>query len=161
MRRRRTARKGLRGPKRVSGLLSELASASGWGAVMESVRLRARWAELVGEQIALHTEPERISRGRLIVRVDNSAWLTQLSFFRQEIAAKVNGWLGSGRVGEVVLMVGRTEQPRIREIRPEREVSDDDRASVDELVEGLDDPEVKAALKSLLMRDLRQGRRSR
>lgn len=161
MRHRKITRKTGKGPRRVSGLLSELARAGGWSPVMEAVRLRARWAELVGDQIALHTEPERINRDRLIVRVDNSAWLTQLSFFRGQIAGKVNSWLGEERVREVVLMVGRMADLKTPEAPPERQVSDGERAEVDELVSELDDPEVQGALKSLLMRDLRRGRRPR
>ena len=38
----------------------------------------ARWAELVGEEVAQHATPESFADGTLVVRTDSTAWATQL-----------------------------------------------------------------------------------
>lgn len=41
--------------------------------------LAEEWAALVGEAVATHTRPGRVDAGRLVVFVDSSVWLDELS----------------------------------------------------------------------------------
>jgi predicted nucleic acid-binding Zn ribbon protein len=150
------------GLKAVGDLLPELAEKGGWGALVELSRLQARWAEVVGEQIAAHTAPERIQHGRLTVLVDSSAWLMQLSFYKADIHRKVNAHLGGERVSEVFLKVGRTH----RSAGPEKRAADpppspETVATVEGWVAEVPDDAVRDALKRLLLRDLRRPARPR
>lgn len=144
----------------VGDLLPGLAEKGGWGALVELSRLQAQWPQVVGEQVAAHTAPERIQHGRLTVLVDSSAWLMQLSFYKADIHRKVNAHLGSERVSEVFLKVGRT---RVGE-GPARRAADppptpEALETVEGWVAGVPDEEVREALRRLLLRDLRrQGR---
>ncbi|MDH4230249.1 MAG: DUF721 domain-containing protein [Nitrospirota bacterium] len=156
----KASRRARTGPQAVGGLLPELARAGGWSVLLDAVRLRAEWRSLVGDMVADHTEPERLGDGRLLVRVDNAAWLAQLSFFRRDIATKVNAWFGHRRVEEVVLLVGRMTPAAAPAARASAPVSAEERREVEDLVGKLDDPQVRDAMRALLLRDLRQGRRS-
>ncbi len=153
-RRRRT--KGSGRPQRVSTLLPELAAAGGWSVLVEMARLQLEWKEVVGESIAIHTMPEKIVRGRLTVLVDSSPWLAQLGFFKDEIKRKTNSLLGSGRVGEVFLQVGRIKRDEPRIQRPKaRELTSEEMARVEADVAEVPDEEVRQALKGLIERDLK------
>jgi len=146
------------GPVRVADLLPDLAERGGWGQVMDLCRLRAAWGDLVGSAVAAHSHPEKIGRGRLTVTVDNSAWLMQLSFYRDEMRGKAVGLLGADKVSDVFLKVGRIPRPQTRSrgapVPPPPGAAKD----VEACVAGVDDPEVRAALRSLLLADLSRSR---
>ncbi|MFH0882410.1 MAG: DUF721 domain-containing protein [bacterium] len=61
-----------------------------------------RWAELVGEAVAQQTEPIRLEKGRLVVRVKTSTWRHQLLFMRRELIATMNGRIGHKVIREIV-----------------------------------------------------------
>jgi len=55
-------------------------------------RLRAAWAEVVGEPIAVHTAASHLQGKALVVHVDDPAWLTELNFRRAELLQKIHAW---------------------------------------------------------------------
>jgi predicted nucleic acid-binding Zn ribbon protein len=61
----------------------------------------AYWDSVVGKEIALHTEPERIVKGTVIVKVDNDVWRNELTFFKNEIIQKLNQKIGKRLIQEI------------------------------------------------------------
>jgi predicted nucleic acid-binding Zn ribbon protein len=60
-----------------------------------------RWKDFVGETIAVHTQPQRLSKGRLIVNVDSPAWLHQLIFLQSDILKVLQKNWGEGIIKEI------------------------------------------------------------
>ncbi len=146
-------------PANVAGLIPELAREGGWSQLIELVRLKNGWQQVVGATVAAHSMPERIQNGRLTVVVDSSPWLTQLGFFKEKMIAESNRMLGLERVFEVFLVVGRVtgkaaprRPPQPVPLPPEAE------SLVNSMVGEVDDAEVRDALRSLVLLDLRQKR---
>lgn len=48
-------------------------------------KLKILWAECVGYQISVHSEPDNIKRGILWVKVDSAVWINELSYRKDEI----------------------------------------------------------------------------
>lgn len=48
------------------------------------------WEKIVGKKIASVTTAEKVVDGKLIVRVNSSAWRNELSFLKREIIKKIN-----------------------------------------------------------------------
>lgn len=63
------------------------------------------WKDLVGETISAHTQPQEISRGRLIVKVDSSAWLHQLRFLKSDILEVLQQKVGEEIVKDICFTV--------------------------------------------------------
>jgi predicted nucleic acid-binding Zn ribbon protein len=61
----------------------------------------AYWDTVVGKEIALHTEPEKIVRGTMVVKVDNDVWRNELAFFKHEIIQKLNNKIGKKLIQEI------------------------------------------------------------
>jgi len=59
------------------------------------------WPEVVGEQIARVTSPERIENGILIVHVGSASWRSELSMRRMEIISKLNARAGAPVIREI------------------------------------------------------------
>ncbi len=60
-----------------------------------------RWNEIVGEQIARVTEPVRIEKGTLIVRVSNGPWRNELTLMKSGILGKVNNALKGEKIRDI------------------------------------------------------------
>lgn len=69
--------------------------------------LFSRWPEIVGEKIARHATPVEYTRGILVVRVDSSTWLAELSqFMKPEIVKKVRTRSGSLAIRDIKFRLG-------------------------------------------------------
>jgi len=124
-----------------------------------------KWVELVGEQIAAHTQPLSLKDGLLNVVVASAAWLNELSLLRGPIVQRINELLGENTVAAIRLLAGRVrpsprpapipEQPSYVELPPE-EVE-----RIEHEVTEVSDPELRAAIRQArlaqLARLLRRG----
>ncbi|RMF83165.1 MAG: DUF721 domain-containing protein, partial [Nitrospirae bacterium] len=57
-------------------------------------RLARAWPEVVGAPIAAHSRPAALRGAALVVHVDEAAWLTELSYRRGELLARIHAWAG-------------------------------------------------------------------
>lgn len=73
------------------------------GGRLREADLFTHWNEMVGEAVAEKATPLRLERGRLIVKVADSAWRHQLLYMRAELIASINDRIGSSMVKEIVL----------------------------------------------------------
>jgi hypothetical protein len=48
------------------------------------------WADIVGEAVSRHCWPIRISNDSLLVGVDSSVWMAQLSYYKERIIERFN-----------------------------------------------------------------------
>ena len=73
--------------------------------------LEQEWGALVGESVAKHTRPGRLDQDRLIVFVDNSAWLHERSRYGEtEMLSAVRVRFGD-KVRSLVLRLDPGERP--------------------------------------------------
>lgn len=70
------------------------------GAVGEAAAVLL-WPEVVGEQIAAVTEPERVRDGVLYVIARTHTWAFELTFHRQQILKGLNARLGRNAIKEI------------------------------------------------------------
>jgi len=61
------------------------------------------WDEVVGEKISKHTTPEKVSYGKLYVKVDSPVWRSELLFRKDEILEMLNKKLNRVKIREIVL----------------------------------------------------------
>ncbi|GAB2775512.1 DciA family protein [Nocardioides salsibiostraticola] len=87
-----------RDPQMLDGEVARLIDDRGWALDLRVRGVFARWAELVGDQIATHTTPESFADGRLVVRTSSTAWATQLKLLAPDVVRRLNADLGDGTV---------------------------------------------------------------
>jgi hypothetical protein len=128
--------------------------------------LRQRWAEVVGDRLASRTRPEVLYQGRLKVVVANSTWLNELNFMRPEIIDRINEVMGQKMVRELLLKLGSPRPlgpPAPREVRqpnppvpplPRAPLPDEIRRKVELMVQGLEDPDLRQAVKQAWLEEL-------
>ena len=94
-----------RTPTRVDSILSLALKRYGLEDKIHRYRFVSHWKEIVGEELAKRSRPDRI-RGRiLIVAVRNSAWAQEMSFLKKTILMRLNRFLDSDLAIEDVKFV--------------------------------------------------------
>src|SRR5688572_23499298 len=90
----------------VASILKAVAHRHGIETPLFEHRLRRRWSEIVGDQLAAHTRPDLIRFKKLYLIVENSVWLQQLTFLKPTLIEKINAAAGGPVVSDIVLRVG-------------------------------------------------------
>lgn len=83
-----------RDPQPIGRAAQELAASRGWSPRVAEGEVFARWATLVGEQIAEHSRPTALRDGVLHVSAESTAWATQLRMVQAQLLAKIRAGVG-------------------------------------------------------------------
>ena len=65
------------------------------------------WQRAVGDAIAANTRPARIKGDTLWVNVDNSVWIHELQFLKEDILSSLNAMLEDKVFSEIRFKIGR------------------------------------------------------
>ncbi|MGH3673772.1 MAG: DciA family protein [Pseudonocardiaceae bacterium] len=90
-----------RDPQPVGRLASRLVSDRGWADRVSTGVVFARWAQLVGAEIAEHSQPVSLTGGELLVRASSTAWATQLRLLQRQLIARIAAGVGPGVVNRL------------------------------------------------------------
>ncbi|MBV9139630.1 MAG: DUF721 domain-containing protein [Pseudonocardiales bacterium] len=92
------ARPDNRDPQPLGALASRLVAERGWTEHVASGVVFARWAALVGAEVAEHAQPVSLAHGELIVRASSTAWATQLRLLQRQLLTRITAGVGPGVV---------------------------------------------------------------
>lgn len=90
-----------RDPELLGDQIERMIAERGWEGDVSAGAVMGRWPDLVGEQVAAHTEPVSYEDGVLTVRADSTAWATQLRLLTSAILTRVTEDVGPDVVGEL------------------------------------------------------------
>jgi len=90
-------------PQPVGSVVREITVEQGWGTDLAVGGIVGRWRELVGDDVADHSSPERFENGELVVVAESSAWATQLRLLRHVMLGKLAAGLGANVVTSIVV----------------------------------------------------------
>ena len=91
----------------ISGVLPALLRELGLEAGIMGWRAVREWPDAVGPQIACRTRAVRFEEGTLVVEIEGSAWLQELSMLKRDLVRQVNRRLGSQHVRDLRLIHAR------------------------------------------------------
>jgi predicted nucleic acid-binding Zn ribbon protein len=87
-----------RDPQPLGRLASRLVADRGWADRVSAGVVFARWPQLVGTDVAGHSEPVSLYEGELLVRASSTAWATQLRLLQRQLLARIAAGVGAGVV---------------------------------------------------------------
>jgi hypothetical protein len=118
--------------------------------------LKAKWPEIVGEQVAAHSQPIRLNFKHLLVMVDSPAWAQHLTFLKPELLEKLQRSLDKETVLGIRFKVGslfENNPPPAPLLPPLRTRLDaEETALVEEYLRPLQDQALKERMRSLIMK---------
>jgi Dna[CI] antecedent, DciA len=88
-------------PQALGTAIEGLLDSEGWNLAAATGSVFGRWAQIVGPELADHTEPESLRDGELTVVADSTAWATQLRLLAAQLVKRLNAELGNGTVSRV------------------------------------------------------------
>ncbi|MEU9888616.1 DciA family protein [Sphaerisporangium sp. NPDC051011] len=100
-RRRSAVRRDSGDPQLFGRAIRDLLSDRGWEQSAAVGGVFGRWHEIVGPENALHTKPETLVDGELVVVADSTAWATQVRMLASTLVRRLNEELGDGTVRRV------------------------------------------------------------
>ena len=99
-----------RDPAKLAGLIDNIIVNKGWDLQLATGKLRAKWQQVVGEDVADHVEIEQFQMnpsgqsGILILRADSTAWATQIKLLLPTLEKKLDEEVGVGRITEIKVL---------------------------------------------------------
>ncbi|WP_414636318.1 DciA family protein [Actinophytocola sp.] len=87
-----------RDPQPLGRLAARLATDRGWSQRLAAGHVFARWARLVGEEVAEHATPVTLRDGVLTVQAASTAWATQLRLLNRQLLTRIAAGVGAGVV---------------------------------------------------------------
>ncbi len=115
------------------------------------------WDKVVGEQIANRARPLRFRQGILEVQVDHPVWMQQLQMLKPKIIEKLNQQIPNAGIEDLYLRKASKPIVRQKQLEPEApkwqqiELTDEDMAQIEKLLEPLADGELKVEMRRLFM----------
>ncbi|HPM42415.1 MAG TPA: DciA family protein [Candidatus Omnitrophota bacterium] len=70
------------------------------------------WAEAAGNAAARHSRPVALKKSVLVVNVDGSGWLYELSVSRREILARLGGLIKKKKIKDIRFRIGDITPPK-------------------------------------------------
>ena len=86
----------------LTGIIKDLGTKERFG----EEEIAALWADVAGEKAARHTRPVSLKKGSLVVNVDGSSWLYELSVHKGEILKKIEEKFKGRKIKEIRLRIG-------------------------------------------------------
>lgn len=90
----------------MEGVLKNIISSLGAKGKFTEEDLSAAWKMVVGRKAAAHSRPRALSGSRLIINVDDSSWLYELTIQKKEILKKLSSELKSKRLTDITFRIG-------------------------------------------------------
>lgn len=78
-----------RDPRGIDAVLENLTKSMGWDSPLAKSELMVAWPELIGAEVAAHTEPLSVEDGLLTVKCDSTAWAQQLRSMRSAVLEQI------------------------------------------------------------------------
>lgn len=119
--------------------------------------IATKWPDIVGENMARHTQPEKIvfsrdgvTGGTLHLKTDSGAFATELQHREPLIIERINTFFGYKAVVRIKLIQGPLPQPKGDPLgSPPRPLNETEAEDLAHTVAMVDDPEIKEALERL------------
>jgi hypothetical protein len=115
--------------------------------------VRERWLAIVGEAVARHAVPARMSAGALVVACSSSAWSSELAMLSPAIGERLLAELG--RPLELRFEVGEVPAPEPPGREPPPPPAADALRHAQRLAAEVPSPELRASLERAISRTLR------
>jgi hypothetical protein len=119
----------------------------------ELAAVRERWPAIVGEAVARHAVPARMSAGGLVVACSSSAWSSELTMLAPAIGERVRAELG--RPLDLRFEVGEVPAPEPPGRDPLPPLDPDALRHAQRLAAGVPSAELRASLERAISRTLR------
>ena len=91
-------------PEKLSNILNDLVTTRDWKKGIAEGTLFTKWREIVGNEIADHSEPITLFEGRLTIKAESTSWATQLRLITPELLKNIRSRSEGALVDELTVI---------------------------------------------------------
>ena len=84
------AREKITDPTTLESVLSEVIAGRNWGKGVAEGNLFSTWSQIVGQEIASHTNPISLVDGKLTIQSSSTAWATQMRLMQEDLLKTIS-----------------------------------------------------------------------
>ncbi|MDP3789495.1 MAG: DUF721 domain-containing protein [Candidatus Omnitrophota bacterium] len=95
-----------RKPEHIDGVIRSIIEGMHKDRRPTSETVEAAWKEIAGGKAALHAKPVSLRKKRLIVNVDGSSWLYELTLKKDSLLGGLKNKLGEDQIKELQFRIG-------------------------------------------------------
>jgi hypothetical protein len=123
---------------------------------LKTYTILGAWNEIVGESVAVHSQPRSIRNRILFIDVSHPTWMQQLQFLKPTLLEKVNTFLGEPLIQDIRFKLGKISPtipapPKTPSLKDEKL----DKATlnrIESIVQKIDDKDLRKSVRDVLMR---------
>jgi len=142
-------------PKPVGSILAETLKGMEIDVPLKAYSIWGAWKGIVGEPVALQTQPHAIRNRILFIDVSHSTWIQQLQFLKSTLLEKINGFLGEPLIRDIRFKLGKipsaSPRPKVRGWGEER-LDKRTAEQIERLLEKIEDEGIKKSLQEVLIK---------
>jgi len=145
-------------PQSIRSILEKTIKTLEIDAPLKTYSIMGAWKEIVGEPVAIHSQPYSIRNRILFIEVSHPTWMQQLQFLKLTLLEKINHFLGEPLIQDIRFRLGKiSPYPPA----PTTHGSEDQKLNqgtlnrIDSLLQKIDDKEVRRNLREFLIKGAR------
>jgi len=143
-------------PQPIHSILEQTLKALEIDVPLKSYSIWGAWKEIVGESIALQTQPRSIRNRILFIDVSHPTWMQQLQFFKSTLLEKINVFLGEPLIQDIRFKLGKISQtvshPSKTESLENEKLDKATLNQIESIVQKIEDREVRKSLADILIK---------
>ena len=155
-------RERMRRPVSITEVLGKSAGRSSMADKFRRYGLWNRWPELVGSEVASHSQPARWQGNTLVVRVEHPAWIQELTYLKPQMIESIKEKLPKTPIKEIRFEVGKlvtvSEEEREGDAVEIRELTADEREFVEQATGEIADPDIREAAERAMRKGMARKR---
>ena len=143
-------------PQPIYSILEKTLKALEIDVPLKSYSIWGAWKELVGDSVALQTQPRAIRNRILFIDVSHSTWMQQLQFLKPTLLEKINNFLGEPLIQDIRFKLGKISPPIPNP--PKTYLLEDEKLDkmtlnqIESIVQKIEDRDVRKGLREVLIK---------
>ena len=146
----------MKNPQSLHSILEKTLKALEIDVPLKTYAIMGAWKEIVGEPVAIHSQPCSIRNQILFIEVSHPTWMQQLQFLKPTLLEKINHFLGESLIQDIRFRLGKISPtlpapPKAPSLKDEKL----DKATlnrIENLLQEIDDKDVRRNLKDVLVK---------
>ena len=143
-------------PQPIYSILEKTLKALEIDVPLKSYSIWGAWKELVGDSVALQTQPRAIRNRILFIDVSHSTWMQQLQFLKPTLLEKINNFLGEPLIQDIRFRLGKISQtvsppPKSNSLENEK-LDKTTLNQIESILQEINDQEVRKSLRDVLIK---------
>ncbi len=143
-------------PQSIHSILEKTLKALEIDVPLKSYSIWGAWKEIVGESVALQTQPRVIRNRILFIDVSHPTWIQQLQFLKATLLEKVNAFLGEPHIQDIRFKLGKISPtlptPSKTHLLEDEKLERATLNQIESIVQKIGDQDVRKSLRDVLIK---------